>query len=499
MVAPRQWSVYATSVAGHSHTANDLPCQDASDARSLDEAKWAWAIVADGHGSDRCFRSDRGARLAVAVLGQAFASVQALAASEAERGIATVPTSRWVDWAATRVVGQWREAVARDLLADPPVVDREPMLGRWLEGVKVRSGWAAASRAVRQVEAFQVFAQDARQHVSEGGPLALRELPGWDDDLGSWQVTAYGCTLLGVLAAPDALHWFQLGDGAMIKITGGVADYLEPPPAEAIANETPSLSSSDAVRAATVGTVHLAAGDVPSTLILTTDGIPNSYESHEGFLQFCTEIGARVYEEGTLQQQMPVWLPEISRKGSGDDMSIAIVYSSEVDPPAVQPPSGSESVKVIVDQVDDDDVDDQGSQPSSEVPGVVGESAEVTDDVLPHDGAAPPSGPPERGELVPSNESSGDGGITGPAYEQVISATVNAGEGDHAAEPGDDDVDGASERDQPDSASDLGERGGELPVDEGGSGAGAIDQHRRPFFGRLMSSHRRTDSGGDSC
>lgn len=344
MVAPRQWRVYATSVVGHAHITKDVPCQDSSAAGVFDDAEWAWAIVADGHGSDRCFRSDRGSLLAVQVLTEAFESVRGLADAGVEDGISTVPTSRWEDWAASRVVGRWRDLVYRDLLADPPSADDEELLGRRLDSLKTRRGWTAASQLVREVESFRAFALDSRPRLAESDPISLHDLPGWDDQtMGNWQVGAYGSTLLGIVASPDALHWFQLGDGAMIKITGGDAAYLQPPPAEAIANETPSLSSSDAVRAVNVGTVHLAAGDIPSTLILTTDGIPNSYETIEGFLSFCTEVATRAYDDGVIPGKLADWLPEISRQGSGDDVSIAIVYSSETETQVQEPEQARDS------------------------------------------------------------------------------------------------------------------------------------------------------------
>ena len=58
---------YSFSCQGESHKADDKPCQDASFSAVYDD-RLAIAIVCDGHGGERYFRSDVGSRMATEVI-----------------------------------------------------------------------------------------------------------------------------------------------------------------------------------------------------------------------------------------------------------------------------------------------------------------------------------------------------------------------------------------------------------------------------------------------
>ena len=161
---------------------------------------------------------------------------------------------------------------------------------------------------------------DAGTETVEDGP---------PDEPEPWELRAYGTTLLGVLVGPDCLFWVQVGDGAMVKIVGGEAAYLVPPPPEAMANQTPSLCDDDAVHRLQAAAEPLTPRGVPSTLILATDGVPNSYDTQDGFFKFCRDIVQYVRDPADLQEKLGRWLPEISRQGSGDDMSVALAWATE--------------------------------------------------------------------------------------------------------------------------------------------------------------------------
>ncbi len=57
------YSGFSSSVTGASHIARNLICQDCS-AYSIND-EYAVAVVADGHGSKKHFRSDIGSKIAV--------------------------------------------------------------------------------------------------------------------------------------------------------------------------------------------------------------------------------------------------------------------------------------------------------------------------------------------------------------------------------------------------------------------------------------------------
>src|SRR5690242_8054901 len=64
----REWRVIAETVPGASHLRAGKPNQDAVlQVRESSVGLPLTLSISDGHGSDKCFRSDRGSRLAVAV------------------------------------------------------------------------------------------------------------------------------------------------------------------------------------------------------------------------------------------------------------------------------------------------------------------------------------------------------------------------------------------------------------------------------------------------
>jgi len=352
------WQTAHVSTIGASHLRNTIECQDHSDSQSFDSGQWAYVIVADGHGSGRHFRSGRGAEFAVQALREVFLTFQNYTQEFGPEAMVATAKAQWAD-AAQWVVTNWRMRVHADLIADPPRIPQktggEQGVKRFFDHVVAHEGYDwLATKLFPQLRAFQEYADEQGSGSPEGvPPLPLSSDPRWDlARFGNWQAKAYGTTLLGVLIRPDALHWLQLGDGAMVKIVGGQADYLAPPPAEAIANETPSLCDDDAVRKVQLGTMPIVVGDFPSALILTTDGVPNSYEEKAGFFKFCLDIADRANTSPDITPSLERWLPEISRQGSGDDMSVALAWATEVasshqELGAVPPQAGTESPAAV--------------------------------------------------------------------------------------------------------------------------------------------------------
>ena len=63
-------------------------------------------------------------------------------------------------------------------------------------------------------------------------------------------------------------------------------------------------------------------------MVLTTDGVINSYTSEQAYLDFIGNI-FQGYREETLEaahNELAEFLPRLSEKGSGDDLSVGIVF-----------------------------------------------------------------------------------------------------------------------------------------------------------------------------
>jgi hypothetical protein len=242
-----------------------------------------------------------------------------------------------------QIVRIWRSKVHADLVDHPAQVpgktEGERGLVRYLDDFTKRNGYLQLEQLFWQLRRFQEYARDAiSKEASVLDELPYSNDPKWDlARYGGWQAKAYGSTLLGVLVGPDSLHWVQLGDGAMVQIVGGEPTYLVTPPQEALGNLTPSLCDEDAKAKIRSGTTAIHNGHTPSAILLTTDGVPNSYTDNAGFFKFCRDIAGHAAPTEGFSTNLTRWLAEISRKGSGDDVSVALAWLSEL--PMSQKPS----------------------------------------------------------------------------------------------------------------------------------------------------------------
>jgi hypothetical protein len=138
----------------------------------------------------------------------------------------------------------------------------------------------------------------------------------------------YGATLVCIAQSQTALICWQLGDGQILVISEGTCRVSDPLGSDdqLIANETTSLCQDNAwnlFRFRFQPTIAL-----PALILLTTDGYPNSFESPEGFKQVASDLLNLLDRDGAdaVDAQIPGWLLEASKSGSGDDVSIAILY-----------------------------------------------------------------------------------------------------------------------------------------------------------------------------
>ncbi len=268
------WRTLKASVRGAAHHRTGLPNQDAVRVACSVDGLSLIVALADGHGSAKSFRSQRGARSAVAVTLKVCGTLFKLDS-----------LSRIKRWAEEQLplelVRHWRERVDRSLA-------RRPFTPAELESLD------PAGR--RQVEANLYL--------------------------------AYGSTLLAVIVAPTFILYLQLGDGDILTVSA--SGEIERPLAKderLIANETTSLCSNKAWNEVRVKFQALA-GAPPALILAATDGYANSYRDEASFRQVARDLWEMFRDEGveTVQSNLKGWLNEASRQGSGDDITVGIVY-----------------------------------------------------------------------------------------------------------------------------------------------------------------------------
>jgi len=287
--AEAEWRVIGETVPGASHLRAGIPNQDAILHVRQSSARLPVIVsISDGHGSNKCFRSDRGSRFAVRIGADLLDELingrhAALPASEIEDKVRESLTAEFIK--------RWRALVEADLKRE---LFREEEFARMIEkdGEKSR----------RLVE--------ANPHL------------------------AYGATSLSFLLTPTYALYLQLGDGEMITVSeqGEIGQTL-PEDMRLLANETTSLCLDKAADDFRFAVHPHGAGDLPALILMTTDGYYNSFSTTAGFHQVGSDLIGMLREEdgfGTVNRSIKGWLEEATAAGSGDDCTLVLVCRMEV-------------------------------------------------------------------------------------------------------------------------------------------------------------------------
>ena len=247
---------FALSQLGASHLLTAKPCQDASLSVITDE--YAMAIVADGHGGEAYFRSDRGSKMAVEaardVLTQFLTSTHNLSA---------FPTGNWQRQLAAAILTDWQQRIENDYQQEP-------------------------------------FDTDSR-----------------------WQ-KAYGTTLIAVVRTPKYLLGLHIGDGRCVAIdTQGTAKQPIPWDKRCFLNRTTSMCDVNALNEFRFCILHK---HLPKAVFVGTDGVEDCFADNHGLYNFYKLLLQNLSADfSQALTDLQDYLPQMSQKGSKDDISIAAI------------------------------------------------------------------------------------------------------------------------------------------------------------------------------
>jgi len=258
------WQVLGASVRGKAHVLNGAPNQDAWGSASGPSC--VCAVLADGHGNKLHFRSAQGARLAV-----------------------------------EETISQFRK-IGGEQPTDADILS----LGRLIS-----ENWMA--RVLADLKEQPVAGEEVASLDPEARALLERQ-----------PEVAYGSTLLAVAAAADWVAYLQLGDGDILAVEdGGAARRPLPPDPQLSGNRTTSLCQAEAWKQMRV----LVEPATPALIALSTDGYANCFAGDDDFLQIGGDYLQMARQEpGKLADTLPGILTEATEQGSGDDISLALMY-----------------------------------------------------------------------------------------------------------------------------------------------------------------------------
>lgn len=267
-------------VKGASHVRNGSPLQDSRKIQLISDGITILA-VADGHGSEKCPRSDRGSTIAVNTFCDVI-SKYLLGYGEVENGLSNLVSF-------LNREGDMR--FAQDICAE------------WQARVK------------------QSFYKDKDSDcIDVDGNIQWKKV-----------FSLYGTTLLGMLITETFIFTFQIGDGDINMVTAdGVSSLVEPE--KFLGTETHSLSKVDAWRKSVASVRRREIeSDEPYMYILSTDGFVNSHVSEDDFKKTCKDYFDMIGQHGgeVVNQNLAKWLSETSELGCGDDITVVMAYFSK--------------------------------------------------------------------------------------------------------------------------------------------------------------------------
>ena len=275
---PRTWVYDNITICGYSHKLNGKECQDAS--YSWESNKCCGIIVCDGHGGEKYIRSAAGSEFAVQigrdVLSEFMANALKLTSKHS--------TEANLDRLQRTITMRWRDMVQADLREHPLADD------------------------------------DRYISLSEGSKASLTA---------ENEIKAYGTTFIAGIFSQEFLFIVKLGDGnaCIVLDDGSVIIPAELADPQLQFNSTTSLCNSDAALRFRSYFARINEDFSPAALILSTDGVINCYHTEDAFERLIQNISNAYAEEEkeAAHAELEAVLNTLSKKGSGDDLSIAIV------------------------------------------------------------------------------------------------------------------------------------------------------------------------------
>ena len=261
---------FHVTVRGASHIRKGTACQDYS--RSVRFENSAAAAVADGHGDIRYFRSALGSRFAAE--------------------------------AALKAVKEFVKREKRENLGE----NTEEKFGQLQKNIILN--W---NRRVAGHFAAHPFLEEELAPLSEHRRNLLRS--------GELVETAYGTTLIAAAVTPA--YWFgiQIGDGDCFVVSGKGEETFVPKEDGLVGNVTTSLCEPDAF----YRFHHIFREGMPAAVVMSTDGVKNSFSAGAHYRNFMEKIVLE-FSEGRYSEtetSLREFLSEMTEKGSGDDLSVA--------------------------------------------------------------------------------------------------------------------------------------------------------------------------------
>ena len=286
--------------------------------------------VSDGHGSAPHFWSDKGAEFAIqsavellsASIDKVLLTLESKDYKKANKNLAKSYVKRWC-----RKCFEYLSSIELDYLKDKikEIEVQEPEVAKqYLDELhdlkKITKDYKdIVLKNPLLTEEHQKAISDL---VTEFSKLSLKEI--------------FGCTAVIYFQVKGTPVWyaFKIGDSDLFVDFGeGFVKPIKDDP-KCFLNETTSLCNLKAYDSFCFPEEEFL-GKAPSSVFASSDGVANSFSSEEYLSRFYGQIQFSFNEDGEFigERDIKNYIPELSEKGSGDDVTIAgiVTYDNSIE------------------------------------------------------------------------------------------------------------------------------------------------------------------------
>lgn len=280
---------FAVKAIGGSHIKHDKSCEDSTG--KYEDVNVVIAAVADGHGDDNCFRSAKGAELAVSCAAIGIYEFMKYHKQKFPYNLInkeTVPTqdefNKAIHDLIKRIIASWQIEVENDYTARP-------------------------------------FTEEELEKADEKHRKRF--------EMGSSFNKAYGATLIAAAITDHYWLGIHIGDGRLTALyPDGSFDQPVPWDERCYLNVTTSICDDDAFERARCYFSFHSEKTPPAAVFLCSDGIDDNYpvdENEKHLFKLYRTIALTFAEDGfdSTCEQLKELANQFATKGKGDDTSIA--------------------------------------------------------------------------------------------------------------------------------------------------------------------------------
>ncbi len=274
------YRAFSITTAGASHLQKGIICQDSSGAVNYPE--YSATVVCDGHGGQDYFRSHIGSFFAKEAF---FNSLCDDALFEYCRKANTQKQYNQILVQLEKcIISEWNSSILEHYLRNP-----------FTE------------------EELYPLTSDSREEYERGEFIER----------------AYGTTLIASVVTEDFWFCIHIGDGKCVVLDKN-QQCIQPVPWDerCFLNNTTSLCDMDAISCFR----HYFSTEIPEAVFISCDGVDNSFTDNDAFNDFYKLVASSFSDMNfdNAVQELSGYLPVLSEKGSGDDISVGGIINTNI-------------------------------------------------------------------------------------------------------------------------------------------------------------------------